>query len=44
MAKEMLTIEDKQWINTYHGEVLEKIGPHVEGDVKDWLINSTKTI
>ena len=44
MDMDMLTIEDKKWINAYHGEVLEKIGPHVEGDVKSWLEQSTQPI
>ena len=44
MAMDMLTIDDKKWLNTYHEDVLEKVGPYVEGITKDWLKQSTKPI
>ncbi len=33
----ILTVEEKDWINAYHLEVLEKVGPHVEGTTLEWL-------
>jgi Xaa-Pro aminopeptidase len=33
----LLTVEEKDWINAYHLEVLEKVGPHVEGTTLEWL-------
>lgn len=37
--KELLTREDKEWLNAYHDEVLHKVGPLVEGDERasKWL-------
>ena len=34
----------KGWLNGYHQEVLEKIGPHVEGEVLEWLEKAVKSI
>lgn len=33
----MLSPGEKAWIDTYHGEVLARVGPLVEGGVLDWL-------
>lgn len=32
------------WLNAYHGDVLAKVGPLVDGDVSDWLINACAAI
>lgn len=34
---DLLTDEERVQLNTYHAQVLEKIGPLVEGDVRAWL-------
>lgn len=34
---DILTPDERDWVNAYHAEVLEKIGPLVDGEVKDWL-------
>ena len=34
---DLLTDEERTQLNGYHAEVLEKIGPHLEGDVRAWL-------
>lgn len=34
---DILSAEERDWLNDYHAQVWEKIGPLVEGDVKDWL-------
>jgi len=34
---DMLTRAERDYVNTYHGKVWEKIGPLVDGEVKAWL-------
>ncbi|WP_343344175.1 aminopeptidase P family protein [Sphingomicrobium sp. XHP0239] len=34
---EMLTREERQWVDDYHAQVLQKIGPQLEGEELDWL-------
>ncbi|MBB3764559.1 aminopeptidase P family protein [Sphingomicrobium lutaoense] len=33
----MLTDEERQWVDDYHAETLEKIGPSLEGEEREWL-------
>lgn len=33
----LLTPEERAYMDAYHAEVLAKIGPHVDGDVRAWL-------
>jgi Xaa-Pro aminopeptidase len=33
----MLSAEERRWLDSYHAEVLEIIGPQVEGEVLEWL-------
>jgi Xaa-Pro aminopeptidase len=40
----IMTHKEKDWLNAYHVEVLEKVGPHVEGEVLEWLEKSVKKI
>ena len=40
----LLSTKEKKWINEYHIEVLNKIGPLLEFDVQNWLKNATKPI
>ena len=41
----MLTGDEKQWLNTYHRDVWDKLSPHIEDkDVLGWLKNATKAI
>ena len=34
---DLLTDKERSWLNTYHQAVLDKIGPSVPSDVRDWL-------
>ncbi|WP_300376168.1 aminopeptidase P family protein [Henriciella sp.] len=34
---ELLSPAEHDWVNRYHEEVLEKLGPLVDGEVSDWL-------
>ncbi|WP_407480553.1 aminopeptidase P family protein [Elizabethkingia meningoseptica] len=38
IVKEILSAEEIQWLNTYHKTCEEKLGPHLEGDVKKWFL------
>ena len=33
----MLTAEERNWLDSYHAEVLEIIGPQLEGEARIWL-------
>jgi Xaa-Pro aminopeptidase len=37
IAAEILTAEERAWLNGYHAEVLAKLGPQLEGEDKAWL-------
>jgi len=33
----MLTDEEVEWLNGYHKTVFERLAPHLETDVREWL-------
>lgn len=37
----MLTADERAWLNKYHAEVADKIGPRVGDDVREWLMVAT---
>lgn len=37
IVKELLSPEEIDWINAYHKMVQEKLGPHLEGELKQWF-------
>lgn len=41
---DMLSRPERDWLNTYHSEVLEKIAPRVQGDTLVWLQKATAPI
>ncbi|OCY30577.1 peptidase M24 [Acinetobacter pittii] len=41
---DMLTNEEKDWLNRYHQTVQERLAEHLSGDVLDWLIYNTRKI
>ncbi|RSP97507.1 aminopeptidase P family protein [Acinetobacter baumannii] len=41
---DMLTDEEKDWLNSYHQTVQERLAEHLSGDVLDWLIYNTRAI
>ncbi|WP_295311897.1 aminopeptidase P family protein [Roseobacter sp.] len=41
VVREMLSTEERDWLNTYHAAVAEKIGPRVSPDAKTWLDAAT---
>lgn len=44
IVTEMLSNTERDWVNSYHADVAAKIGPLVEGEVKDWLEQVTAKI
>ncbi|GAA5586214.1 hypothetical protein Acal01_01356 [Acinetobacter calcoaceticus] len=41
---DMLTNEEKDWLNAYHQMVQERLAEHLSGEVLDWLIYNTRAI
>ena len=37
IVKDMLSLQELDWLNAYHAEVLAKIGPQLEGEDRAWL-------
>ncbi len=44
LKKELLTLEEREWLNSYHRTVLEKLGPLVGKEEKEWLEQATRQI
>lgn len=44
IKSDMLSPEEKSWLNDYHDQVYQKISPLVEDDVKAWLLHSTSPL
>lgn len=36
--------DEKEWLNNYHKEVYEKIGPHLKDEEREWLKEYTRAI
>lgn len=41
---DIMTIEEKIWLNEYHKEVFDMISPHLDNDEKEWLAKYTREI
>ena len=44
IERSMLGDDEIAWLNTYHSEVLRRVGPHVSGSAKEWLQLRTAAI
>lgn len=44
IVKELLSAEEIDWLNNYHKQCEEKLGPHLEGEVKEWFLEIVKPI
>jgi Xaa-Pro aminopeptidase len=44
IAKDLLTREERDWLNAYHARVREAIGPELDGAVLKWLHAATQPI
>lgn len=41
---DMLLLEEVEWLNAYHREVLEKLSPYLEDEEVGWLAEATKPL
>lgn len=41
---DLLNHDEKAWLNQYHQTVRERLAPHLEGDVLNWLNENTQAI
>jgi len=44
IVREMMTDEEVQWLNSYHGRVREALSPHLSDEERAWLDEATKVI
>lgn len=44
VKKELLEAHQIKWLNEYHQQVIEKLGPHLEEDELNWLKEKAKAI
>ena len=44
IALDMLTQDERAWLNDYHAEVRRRLLPLVDGSAKDWLVKRTTEI
>ena len=42
--KDMLNLNEIEWLNNYHEDVYEKLSPHLDKEVEEWLKNATRSI
>ena len=41
---ELLSCDEKQWLNSYHKDVYDKLSPYLNEEEKAWLQHNTRTI
>ena len=41
---EMLTAQEKNWINDYHSKVLDTLSPYLDSEEREWLKENTRSI
>ena len=44
IAPDEMTKFEREWLNNYHAQVYEKIGPHLNEEEREWLKEYTKAI
>mgnify|MGYP003533859737 FL=1 len=44
IALELMTESEITWLNEYHQTVRERLAPHLQGKVLNWLIENTQAI
>ncbi len=37
IAVELLTADERTWVDAYHAKVVEIVGPQLDGDALEWL-------
>jgi Xaa-Pro aminopeptidase len=41
---DLLSHEEREWLNEYHRMIYEKLAPNLSVDIKDWLAKKTKAV
>ena len=41
---ELLTEQERDWLNAYHARVRKTLAPQIPGDIKDWFENATRAV
>ena len=41
---EEMSRDEREWLNNYHKDVYEKIGPHLTDEEREWLKGYTRAI
>ena len=44
IVNELLTAEERQWLNSYHSHVFNTLSPHLADDERDWLQTATASL
>ena len=44
IEKELMTDEEISWLNNYHHGVFEKLSPHLDSNIKEWLRDKCKPL
>ncbi|MBU5307779.1 aminopeptidase P family protein [Clostridioides mangenotii] len=44
IVPELMTHEEREYLNWYHGQVFEKISPHLTNEEREWLKKYTRSI
>lgn len=44
IVKDILSQDEIDWLNAYHKQCEEKIGPHLDGDIKAWFLDLVSTL
>jgi len=44
IVTEMLSGEERAWVDAYHARVLEVVGPQIDGEALDWLRDQTRPL
>ena len=41
---ELLNDEERNWLNSYHAAVRERVGPHLPDAIKEWFTEATREV
>ena len=44
ICAELLTANEKEWLNSYHQHVFDKLSPHLDTNEREWLAGNTQPI
>ena len=44
VAGELLSDDERAWLNDYHAKVRERVGPHIPDEIRAWFEKATRAI